>query len=62
MTGRAAAERAQNQALIAAQRKEEDQHADSPAGMLASAAQLRHSAGGMTDSNDRSDDPRSRWI
>jgi len=53
MTGRAAIERAQNQALIAARQKEEDQRADSAAGMLATAAQLRHSAGGMTDSNDR---------
>ena len=53
MTGQPAAERAQNQALIVARRKADERYADSPAGMLATAANLRHRAAEMTDDNDR---------
>lgn len=53
MTGQPAAERAQNQVLIVARRKAHERYADSPAGMLATAAHLRHRAAEMTDDNDR---------
>lgn len=53
MTGRPAAERADNHAIAAAQRRAEDQYAESPVGMHAAAADLRRHAVHMMDSNDR---------
>lgn len=53
MTGRPAAERELNRALVIAERKAEDRYADSPPGLRATAAELRRQAGAMIDRNDR---------
>jgi hypothetical protein len=52
MTGRPAAERREHTALVAAQRKAEARYWESPAGMRATAAELRRTAIEMTDRND----------
>ena len=53
MAIRPAAERAGNEALVAAKREANERYPDSPTAMLAAAAELRRNASDMGDSNDR---------
>jgi hypothetical protein len=53
MIERLLADRQELQAFAAAQRKEDERHAASPAGMRETASYLRRTADSMLDSNDR---------